>query len=129
MRLLVSWLMIGVGCYVYVVAGLGYSFLPFLIAAVLRGSRDKQVADMLFRQSPWKLVAVGYYICLLVAVLIDPRRFTNASGITLALVMTLPLAAMAIWNDIVECMSHGNLTGERRNARDVLPPMKNKENG
>ena len=99
----ISWIMISAGFYTYESAGLGYAFIPFLVAAFLRGDRDKKVSDMLLHRRPWGIAVAAYYLLLLFFVLLQPKRFSEASGAVLALVLTLPFVGMALWNDIAEC--------------------------
>lgn len=95
--------MLGAGLYIYETAGLGYAFIPFLIGALLRGDRDKQVAQMLFHRQPWGTVTVAYYLILLLLALVWPRKLSEASGTVLALSLAFPLLAVALWNDVTEC--------------------------
>jgi len=95
--------MICAGFYIYESAGLGYAFIPFLVAAFLRGDRDKEVTDMFLHRRPWGIAVAAYYLFLLIFVLLQPKRLSEASGVALALTLTLPFVGMALWNDIGEC--------------------------
>lgn len=103
-RALASWLLIGAGFYVYETAGLVSAFIPFFFAALLRGDRDKQFVQKRIRQrGPWQTGTIVYLAALLMVVLIWPRLFYEASGPVLAVAIGLPVASMALANDLATC--------------------------
>lgn len=103
-RVWFSWAMLGVGSYAFNVGSLVYAFLPFLVAALLRGNRDQKVSDMVLHRRPWPMLTAGYYLSVLVIVLLDPRRFSDASNFVLAVLLTFPFLVMAVWTDFDECI-------------------------
>lgn len=103
-RALASWLLIGAGFYIYEIAGLVYAFIPFFFVALLRGDRDKQFGRERIRQrGPWQTGIIIYYAVLFIVVLIWPRLFYEGSGPLLAVVIGLPVLAMALANDLATC--------------------------
>jgi hypothetical protein len=104
-RALASWLLIGAGFYIYEIAGLVSAAIPFFFAALLRGDRDKQFVQKRLRQrGPWQTGTIVYLVVLLMVVLIWPRLFYEASGTVLAVAIGLPVAGMALANDLATCM-------------------------
>jgi hypothetical protein len=101
--------MISAGFYIYESAGLGYAFIPFLVAALLRGDRDKEVVSTFMQKRSRAVAIASYYLFLLIVALLQPKQLSESSGVMLALVVTLPFVGMALWNDVTEC----NKTGQK----------------
>lgn len=106
-RALVSWLLIAAGFYVYETAGLLLAFIPLIFVALLRGDRDKQFGrERIRNRGPWQTRIIIYYAILLIGVLIWPRLFYEGRGPLLAVVIGLPVLALALANDLATCRRH-----------------------
>ena len=62
LRILFSWLFVAAGFYTFNISGLLLSFLPFSIAAILRGNSDEDIKLYFRNNNLVKLFIATYYI-------------------------------------------------------------------
>ena len=101
--LLLSWIFFGIGFYTYENAGLAVSFIPFAIAAAIRGDRDKVLSEKLKSQRIWQLSLLFYLLFILLIVLIFTEKASTMSGTGKALAFLFPIIIIAASNDLKTC--------------------------
>ena len=103
LSLLASWTLIVAGLYIYDRFGLGYAFVPFFVAAVLRGDGCRSIQGKLSEKG-WKIGSAIYYGLLLPIALMEPELFLQTSGAMFVLILGLPLFVVAILDDVRSCI-------------------------
>lgn len=102
----VSWILLFIGIYLFAqnpAQGTWVAFLPLSIAAYLRGTHDRRVADTLFRGPKLPVFMMVYYFGVLVLAILFARRVFEVSiAIPLGIMMLPFLVAMAA-HDISCC--------------------------
>ena len=103
MMLILSWIFLGVGFYVYENAGLAISFIPFAIAAAIRGDRDKIIGEKLKTRKNWQVIFLLYLLVILLISIIYTEKISSLSGTGKALGFLFPFFLMAVSNDFKTC--------------------------
>ncbi len=103
MMLMLSWILFGVGFYVYENEGLAISFIPFAVAAAIRGDRDKIIGEKLKTQKSWQVLFLLYLLVILLIAIIYMDKISSLSGTGKALAFLFPLVLMAVFNDLKTC--------------------------
>lgn len=98
-----SWAALVVGGFAYEEFGLGYALLPLTLAAILRGDRDKEVAQEIVQNRSTGVAAVAYYMIILLGTLARPRWLGATHALVLFCVLALPFVLLAVRNDILSC--------------------------
>ncbi len=104
--MLISWVMIALGAgifYEYPTYGVVIAFIPFGVAAYLRGTHDRTLKEKLFSNSLWKLFALVYYAVLLILALLYASYVFSISIIWSAILIFLPFFVGMVVNDITCC--------------------------
>jgi biotin transporter BioY len=101
-----SWVLIALGAsifYKYPTYGVVVAFIPFAVAAYLRGTHDRTLTEKLFRNSLWKLFALVYYAVLLILALLYASYVYSISNVWSALLIFLPFLVGMVVNDLLYC--------------------------
>lgn len=103
LRILFSWVFVVVGFYTFNILGLLLSFLPFSIAALLRGNSDEEIKLYFRNNNLVKLFIATYYIIFMFIVLINQDFFKDGLGYEFALIFGLPIAIVVVFYDLRMC--------------------------
>ncbi len=103
MVLMLSWIFFGAGFYVYENGGLAISFIPFAIAAAMRGDRDKIIGEKLKTRKSWQVFFLLYLLFILLISIVYTERVSSLSGTGKTLAFLFPLVLMAVFNDLKIC--------------------------
>jgi len=109
MMLMLSWIFFGVGFYVYENAGLAISFIPFALAAAIRGNRDKIISEKLRTQKIWQVYFLLYLLVILLLAILYTEKIASLSGTGKALGFLFPFIIMAVSNDLKTCGNKNTL--------------------
>ena len=104
--ILISWAMIALGAsifYEYPTYGVAIAFIPFGVAAYIRGTHDRTLKEKLFSNPLWRLFALIYYTVLLILALLYASDVFSISIIWSAILIFLPFFVGMVVNDISCC--------------------------
>lgn len=104
LRIFFSWIFVVAGFYTFNIAGLLYSFLPFSIAAILRGNSDEEIKSYFYNNNLVKLFIAAYYFIFMIVVLLNQDIFKDGLGYEFALFFGLPIGIAVAFYDLKTCI-------------------------
>lgn len=102
----ISWALIalGIGIFImYPTYGVVIAFVPFGIAAYLRGEHDRSLKEKLFRNLFWKVFSLVYYTVLLILAVLYASHVFSIPILWSASLIFLPFFIGMVVNDVSCC--------------------------